>query len=165
MVRNEFIFPSADGKTGIHAVDWAPETAPRAVLLVSHGVSEHILRYEPLAAYLTERGFAVAVVLHVLGHILQNRGAAHHPDKDVAVVHNRHKILIHRGVEQRAHIGGDRHGLVIPPAREARNRHILARIQIKAVQVLNAPQDIALGDGADILAVAAQHRDGGKALV
>ncbi|MFR3921708.1 MAG: hypothetical protein ACLTYN_06705 [Dysosmobacter welbionis] len=27
--------------------------APRAVLVLSHGVSEHILRYEPLAAYLT----------------------------------------------------------------------------------------------------------------
>ena len=67
MVRNEFIFPSADGKTGIHAVDWAPETAPRAVLLVSHGVSEHILRYEPLASYLTARGFAVAGHDH-LGH-------------------------------------------------------------------------------------------------
>ena len=67
MVQNEFVFPSADGKTGIHAVDWVPETAPRAVLLVSHGVSEHILRYEPLAAYLTARGFAVAGHDH-LGH-------------------------------------------------------------------------------------------------
>ena len=33
----------------------------------SHGVSEHILRYEPLAAYLTKRGFAVAGHDH-LGH-------------------------------------------------------------------------------------------------
>ena len=67
MVQNEFVFPSADGKTGIHAVDWVPETAPRGVLLVSHGVSEHILRYGPLASYLTERGFAVAGHDH-LGH-------------------------------------------------------------------------------------------------
>ena len=55
MVRNEFTFPSADGRTGIHAVEWTPDMAPRAVLVLSHGVSEHILRYEPLAAYLTER--------------------------------------------------------------------------------------------------------------
>ena len=48
MVQNEFVFPSADGKTGIHAVDWVPETAPRGVLLISHGVSEHILRYADL---------------------------------------------------------------------------------------------------------------------
>ena len=38
MVRSEFVFPSADGKTGIHAVDWTPETAPRGVLVISHGV-------------------------------------------------------------------------------------------------------------------------------
>ena len=41
--------------------------SPRAVLVLSHGVSEHILRYEPLAAYLTEWGFAVAGHDH-LGH-------------------------------------------------------------------------------------------------
>ena len=67
MVRNEFTFPSADGKTAIHAAEWLPETAPRAVLVLSHGVSEHILRYEPFAAFLTERGFAVCGHDH-LGH-------------------------------------------------------------------------------------------------
>ena len=35
MTRNEFTFPSADGKTGIHAVEWLPEGRPRAVLQVS----------------------------------------------------------------------------------------------------------------------------------
>ena len=73
MVRNEFTFPSADGRTGIHAVEWTPDMAPRAVLVLSHGVSEHILRYEPLAAYLTKRGFAVAGHDH-LGHGLSVRG-------------------------------------------------------------------------------------------
>ena len=67
MVRNEFTFPSADGKTAIHAAEWLPETAPRAVLVLSHGVSEHILRYEPFAGFLTERGFAVCGHDH-LGH-------------------------------------------------------------------------------------------------
>jgi len=27
MVRNEFTFPSADGRTGIHAVEWTPDMA------------------------------------------------------------------------------------------------------------------------------------------
>lgn len=68
MVRNEFTFPSADGKTAIHAVEWLPEgTAPRAVLQIAHGVSEYILRYEPFAAFLTEQGFAVVGHDH-LGH-------------------------------------------------------------------------------------------------
>ena len=67
MTRNEFTFPSADGKTGIHAVEWLPEGHPRAVLQVSHGVAEYVLRYEPLAEYFTARGFAVAGHDH-LGH-------------------------------------------------------------------------------------------------
>ena len=32
MVKREFTFPSADGKTAIHAVEWLPEGTPRAVL-------------------------------------------------------------------------------------------------------------------------------------
>ena len=59
MVKREFTFPSADGKTAIHAVEWLPEGAPRAVLQIAHGVSEYVLRYEDFAGYLTERGFAV----------------------------------------------------------------------------------------------------------
>lgn len=67
MVRNEFTFPSADGKTQIHAVEWLPEEDIRAVLQISHGVAEYILRYEPFAEYLTARGFAVVGHDH-LGH-------------------------------------------------------------------------------------------------
>lgn len=67
MERYEFTFPSADGLTRIHAVEWVPEGPVRAVLVVAHGVSEYILRYQGLAAYLTERGFAVAGHDH-LGH-------------------------------------------------------------------------------------------------
>ena len=67
MVRHEFTFLSADGKTPIHAVEWLPESQVRAVLQISHGVSEYILRYEPFAEYLTARGFAVVGHDH-LGH-------------------------------------------------------------------------------------------------
>lgn len=67
MVKREFTFPSADGKTAIHAVEWLPEDTPRAVLQISHGVAEYVLRYEPFAQYLTERGFAVVGHDH-LGH-------------------------------------------------------------------------------------------------
>ena len=67
MVRNEFTFRSADGKTDIHAVEWLPEHSARAVLQIAHGVSEFILRYEPFAEFLTEQGFAVVGHDH-LGH-------------------------------------------------------------------------------------------------
>ena len=32
MVRNEFTFPSADGKTAIHAAEWLPETVAETAL-------------------------------------------------------------------------------------------------------------------------------------
>ena len=67
MVRNEFAFLSADGKTPIHAVEWLPGGTPKAILQIAHGVSEYILRYEPFATYLTERGFAVVGHDHI-GH-------------------------------------------------------------------------------------------------
>lgn len=67
MVRNEFTFPSAGGGTAIHAVEWLPEGDARAVLQISHGVAEYILRYELFAEYLTARGFAVVGHDH-LGH-------------------------------------------------------------------------------------------------
>ena len=67
MVKNEFTYPSHDGKTPIHAVIWRPEGEVRAVLQISHGVAEYALRYEPFAAFLTEHGFAVAANDHI-GH-------------------------------------------------------------------------------------------------
>lgn len=67
MTRQEFTFLSADGKTRLYAVEWLPEGPVRGVVQISHGVGEHILRYEPMAQYLTDRGFAAAGHDH-LGH-------------------------------------------------------------------------------------------------
>lgn len=59
MVKKDFKFPSADGKTDIYGVIWIPDTNPIAILQISHGVTEYILRYEKFAEYLTSRGFVV----------------------------------------------------------------------------------------------------------
>ena len=67
MVRQEFTFLSADGVTQLHTVLWLPEGEVRAVLQLIHGVAEYILRYEPLAEFLTGHGFAVVGHDHV-GH-------------------------------------------------------------------------------------------------
>lgn len=67
MKKEEFYYQSSDGKTQIHAVEWLPEGEPIAVLQIAHGVTEYILRYEPFAKYLTEKGFAVVGNDH-LGH-------------------------------------------------------------------------------------------------
>lgn len=67
MTKNEFYYTSADGKTQIHAVEWLPEGTPKAILQIAHGVTEHILRYEELAEFFTQRGIAVVGNDH-LGH-------------------------------------------------------------------------------------------------
>lgn len=67
MKKREFYFSSADGKTQIHAIEWAPEKDPIAVLQVAHGVTEYIERYETFAEYFTERGIVVVGNDH-LGH-------------------------------------------------------------------------------------------------
>lgn len=63
-----FTFPSADGRTPLHAIEWVDDTqTPVAVLQLTHGVSEYIQRYDGLARYLAERGFLVVGHDH-LGH-------------------------------------------------------------------------------------------------
>lgn len=66
--KREFAFPSADGRTKIHAVEWKPEQGEIiGVLHIVHGMIEFIDRYEEFAKYLTERGFVVVGHDH-LGH-------------------------------------------------------------------------------------------------
>ena len=63
----EFFYPSADGRTNIHAVAWQGEQPPRAVLQISHGICEYVERYGHFARWLAERGFLVVGNDH-LGH-------------------------------------------------------------------------------------------------
>ena len=65
--RREFYYPSSDGRTSVHAVEWTPESAPVGVYQIAHGVSEYALRYEPFARFLTEHGFVVVANDHI-GH-------------------------------------------------------------------------------------------------
>ena len=65
--RKEFYFPSSDGKTSIHAVEWLPEGDPIGVYQIAHGVAEYALRYEPFAEFLNAKGFVVAANDHI-GH-------------------------------------------------------------------------------------------------
>lgn len=67
MKKEEFYYPSLDGKTTIHAVKWIPDNKINMILQIAHGVTEHILRYEELANYLTNKGILVVGNDH-LGH-------------------------------------------------------------------------------------------------
>lgn len=67
MKKNELFFPSVDRQTNIHMVMWEPENKVLGVLQIVHGVTEHIMRYEELASFLTDKGIAV-VGIDLLGH-------------------------------------------------------------------------------------------------
>ena len=58
MTAPSFTFPSADGLE-IVAYRWEPRGEPRGIVQLTHGMGEHVQRYVPLAAALTELGFVV----------------------------------------------------------------------------------------------------------
>ena len=62
-----FTFPSSAGGTVLHGTEWMPDTAPRGVVQIAHGVAEHIGRYEDFARFLAQKGFVVVGHDH-LGH-------------------------------------------------------------------------------------------------
>lgn len=67
-IKDRITYPSADGKNTVAAYIFTPAQGEvRAVLQLCHGMCEYILRYEPFAAYLCERGIAFAGNDH-LGH-------------------------------------------------------------------------------------------------
>jgi alpha-beta hydrolase superfamily lysophospholipase len=53
-----FTFPSADG-VEVVSFEWRPTGSPRGVVQLTHGMGEHVRRYDALAAELTARGFLV----------------------------------------------------------------------------------------------------------
>lgn len=66
-MKQEFYFPSKDGLTQIHAIEWLPEGEPRAVLQIAHGMVEFIDRYDAFATFMASNGFYVVGNDH-LGH-------------------------------------------------------------------------------------------------
>lgn len=66
-MTNEFYFTSYDGKSRIFAKEWLPPEEPCAILMVAHGLAEHIERYAEFAEYLAEYGILVVGSDH-LGH-------------------------------------------------------------------------------------------------
>ena len=87
-MKQEFYYPSSDGETSIHAVEWVPEQEVKAVLQICHGMVEYIDRYDGFGAWLSEKGWYVTGNDH-LGHgksVLseENYGFFHEPDHSVA---------------------------------------------------------------------------------
>ena len=65
--REEFSLLSSDGHSVLHCACWLPDGKIYATLQISHGMIEHILRYDEFASFLAAGGFAVFGHDH-LGH-------------------------------------------------------------------------------------------------
>lgn len=101
-MKREFRYPSRDGVTAIHAIEWIPEGEVKAVLQICHGMTEYIGRYEEFALFLNERGIYVTGHDH-LGHgqSVQSEeyyGYFHETKGNQYVIGDIHKL---RGITQR----------------------------------------------------------------
>jgi len=95
---NEFYFPSKDGNTEIHTIEWKPDCEVKAVLQISHGMVEYIKRYQEFAEYLAIRGFYVVGNDH-LGHgkSVQSReeyGFFHEIQGNACVIGDMHQLRL-----------------------------------------------------------------------
>lgn len=67
ITKKEFTFLSCDHQTHIHVITWIPSSPIRAILQISHGMTEHIQRYHDFASFLCQQGYLVVGQDH-LGH-------------------------------------------------------------------------------------------------
>lgn len=64
----EYTYPSADGTSTVHAYAWIPQdTAPRAIIQLSHGMCEYVERYDDWARRFAQNGIIFCGNDH-LGH-------------------------------------------------------------------------------------------------
>ena len=67
----ELHYESHDGVSDIRALLWQQDAvsceAPRGIVQIVHGMSEHVERYAPFASFLVSKGFVVCANDHV-GH-------------------------------------------------------------------------------------------------
>lgn len=67
MKKKEYYTKSTNRKNKLHVIIWKPEGNVRAILQISHGMTEHIDRYDRMARYLTKNDILVIGNDH-LGH-------------------------------------------------------------------------------------------------
>lgn len=63
----EFKIPSTDNVNNLHVYCWEPDGKPSAIVQISHGMTEHLKRYDDFASFLTKNGILVIGNDH-LGH-------------------------------------------------------------------------------------------------
>ena len=65
--KSEFAFLSSNGKNTVRGVKYMPED-PKAVVVISHGMVEHLGRYDDFNTYLAENSYAAYIHTHI-GHL------------------------------------------------------------------------------------------------
>ncbi len=94
--RSEFLIPSTNEHNNLRVMMWKPTGNILAVLQISHGMIEHIERYNDFANYLAKKGFLVVGNDH-LGHGKsvcsgEELGYFNTPDFSKTVVDDLHKL-------------------------------------------------------------------------
>lgn len=95
----EFFVPSTNKYNRLHVIMWKPTGAILGVLQISHGMIEHMARYNDFANYLAQRGFLVVGNDH-LGHgksvsSPDELGYFNAPDSSKTVVDDLHQLTLH----------------------------------------------------------------------
>jgi alpha-beta hydrolase superfamily lysophospholipase len=67
VIFEERTYPSADGKTQVHAYIWRPTEPPRGIIQLSHGMCEYVQRYDEWARRFCAAGYIFCGNDH-LGH-------------------------------------------------------------------------------------------------
>ena len=99
--RRELMLPSPDGGRRVHAVLWLPDGPPRGMVQLVHGLSEHILRYEPTALFLCAHGFAVC------GHDHPGHGGSESDAPGFFAQHDGWELALQLVHALREHLAGD----------------------------------------------------------
>lgn len=92
----EFTIDSRDMKTKLACYAWEPKTDPKAILVMAHGMTEYLLRYEEMAEYLASEGIIFAGLDH-LGHgrsaaVPEDLGYFCEQDPATVVVRDLHRL-------------------------------------------------------------------------
>lgn len=82
MIHHTFWLTATD-HSRLFVNQWLPEAAPRALIMVAHGMAEHSGRYERLARALCQAGYGVyAPDLRGHGHTAEGAVLGHYADQD-----------------------------------------------------------------------------------
>ena len=86
MKQETFAIPSANGQEKLAVTLWQPDTPPRGVVQIVHGMREHMGRYADFASFLASQGFAT-IGHDQLGHgktVLNGKPFGYFGEKDGA---------------------------------------------------------------------------------